>query len=146
MASNKKFGPLGWLVIGCFAFLILMGIGFTACTWFVGKKVKDIAEEVVEDPVKAVELAIEYNPDLELVERHEDGRLTVRNVETGEVTTVDWTDIKDGKLKVTTDEGTVEIGGEEGFQVTEGEGAEAEAGAVEGEAVAAEAAAEGDGE
>ncbi len=138
MASNKKLGPLGWLVIGCFAFLILMGIGFTACTWFVGKKVKDIAEEVADDPVKAVEMAIEYNPNLELVERHDDGRLTVRDTRTGEVTTVDWTDIKDGKLKVTTDEGTVEIGGEEGFQVTEGEGAGSEAAAVAAEGASEE--------
>lgn len=112
--ANKKLGPLAWVAIGCLALLVLAGIGFTTCTWFVGKKVTEFGKEMAENPAKGVEWIIKANPDLELVETHEDGRLTIREKETGKVITVDWSDIQSGNFTFESEEGKVEISATEG--------------------------------
>lgn len=122
--NKKKFGPLAWVLIGCFGFLILSAIGFTTCTFFVGKKVKNFAENVAENPAKAVEPLIRANPNLELVETNDDGTLTVRDKRTGETVTVDWRDVRDGKFSIETDKGKIEVGSDEGIVVTDNESGE----------------------
>ncbi len=128
MPAKKKMGALGWLAIGCLAFIILAGIGFTTCTYFVGKKVKDFAEDVEDNPERLVERLIELNPDLEVVETHEDGKVTIRERETGKQITVDWSDITSGNISFESDEGSVDIGAD-GVTVTDKEGDETAYGA-----------------
>ena len=117
MATKKKFGALGWLAIGCLAFILLAGIGFTTCTYFVGKKAKEFVEEVAEDPSKAAELLIKANPNLELVETHEDGTMTILDKESGKQVTLDWSEIAAGRISFESEDGTIEVNPESGVTV-----------------------------
>jgi hypothetical protein len=70
-------------------------------------------------------LIVKMNPELEEVSADEQaGTITVRHTKTGEVVTVSIQDLKEGRIKFTTDEGevSVEAKGEEGtFNITRGD-------------------------
>ncbi len=117
MATKKKFGALGWLAVGCLAFLLLAGIGFTTCTYFVGKKAKEVLEDISENPSTAVELLLKANPHLELVETHDDGTMTIRDTKSGKQVTLDWSEIAAGRISFESEEGTVEVNPETGVTV-----------------------------
>jgi hypothetical protein len=93
-------GALGWVLIGCLGLAILAGVVFVAGGVFVAKKVKDVAQDFEKNPAKAAaETMVRLNPDLELVESDDESEtLTIRNKETGEEFTADWSDIQEGKI------------------------------------------------
>jgi hypothetical protein len=101
-----------------------------AAGFFVARKVKDVAADMEKDPALTVaRMIVKASPELEEVGVDEEaGTITVRNTETGEVITVDFDAIKEGKLgfksgdkEITVDASQV---GESGtLKVTDGEGA-----------------------
>lgn len=124
-APKKGLSPLAWVGIGCGVLLVLALIAVIAGGMFVKSKVEDFAEN---PEMAAVELMIKANPELELVESdREAGTMTIRNKQTNETITVNYEDIKEGRIEFETEEGTSSIdmtGGEDGgeFTVTDANG------------------------
>ncbi len=111
MTEKKGLSPWAWVAIGCGGLLLVAMIVMMVGGMFVAKKVGDFAEDFQENPAAAAELLIKMNPDLELVESdREAGTITIRSKEDGEVITVNYDDIEQGKLSFETDEGEVTIG------------------------------------
>jgi uncharacterized protein YneF (UPF0154 family) len=111
-APAKKGLPIwAWVGIGCGGLLILVLIVVMAAGFFVAKKVKDVAGDFEDNPAMATaKMIVKVNPELEEVATDEEaGTITVRNKKTGEVVTVNFDDIQDGKLSFTTDEGEVKV-------------------------------------
>lgn len=110
-AQKKGLGPVAWILIGCLGLLLLAALGFGACTFFVGSKVKNMAEEFAENPGKAAaEMAVKLNPDLELVETDDAAEtVTVRDKKTGEEVTLDWSEIAEGNFSMRTNEGEFRV-------------------------------------
>lgn len=132
--KKKGLSPWAWVAIGCLGLVIIGAVLMTTCTYFVAKKAKDVAENFAENPARAAaEMMVRANPDLELVESDDDaGTLTIRNKETGEVATFDWSEIEQGRFRFESDEGEMTFGvspDEEGGVVVETDSAEGEAGA-----------------
>lgn len=103
--QKKKLGPLAWVLIGCLGIVILAGAAMLVGGFFVAKKVKDVAADYKENPARAAaEMVVRVNPDLELVETDDEAQtMTIRNKETGEVFTADWSAIKEGKFRMEAD-------------------------------------------
>lgn len=104
---KKGLSPLAWIGIGCGALAVLAVIGFSvmlvAGGWFIKKQ----AEKIEKNPMVVAEWFLRANPDLEVVSTDEDaGTITVKNVKTGEVVTLNAKDIKEGRLEVKTEDGT----------------------------------------
>jgi uncharacterized protein YneF (UPF0154 family) len=111
-APAKKGLPVwAWVGIGCGGLVILVLIVVMAAGFFVANKVKDVAADFEDNPAMATaKMIVKVNPDLEEVATDEEaGTITVRNKKTGEVVTVNFDDIQDGKLSFTTDEGEVKV-------------------------------------
>ena len=133
-ASGKKGMPVwGWIGIGCGCLVLLAILAFVGLVVFGGKKIADFAEEMENNPAAAVELAVKLNPDLELVETDTEARkITVRNKDTGEVATFDFSDIENGNFSfegadgsnfsVKGSEGKLETTGADGAKATFGAG------------------------
>lgn len=124
-AEKKGLSPLAWIGIGCLVLLLLAALTTATCSYFVGKKVKDVAGDLdfEENPVRAsAEMMVRLNPELELVEvDDEEGKMTIRNKRTDEVVTLSFGDIAEGRWGWETEEGEVTFDiqqGEEGGIVT----------------------------
>lgn len=129
-AQKKGLSPWAWVAIGCGALLIVALVVMVAGGMFVAKKAKDAVAGFEENPaLAAAELAVRFNPELELVESdREAGKITVRLKETGEVQTFDLSDIENGRLTFGSGEETTTIavsgeGEDAGLTVTDKEGA-----------------------
>lgn len=120
----KKTSPWIWVGVGCLALLLL---GAATCV-FIGYKAKQklggMAEKFEKNPeLAAVELAIRFNPDLELVSSDEEAKtVTVRDKKTGKEMTFNFDDIKNGNFSMEGPDGEkVNIGGGQ-VQVTDEKG------------------------
>ncbi len=111
--QKKGLSPLAWVGIGCGVILLIGIVVAGVLGWFAVSKAKEFAEN---PEMNAAKLIVRANPDVELVESDDEaGTLTIRNVETGEVTTVDVSEVKEGRLRFTDEEGQeVSMGVEEG--------------------------------
>jgi uncharacterized protein YneF (UPF0154 family) len=108
MSEKKGLSPWAWVAIGCGGLLLVAMIVMVAGGMFVAKKVGDFAEDFEENPAAAAEMLVKMNPDLELVESDRDaGTITIRNKQDGEVITVNYQDLQEGKLSFETAEGEV---------------------------------------
>ena len=88
--------------------------------------------------ITAAQTMIRDNPNLDLVETDEEaGTITVRNNKTGEIATLNFEDIAEGKFSVTTDEGDfsvdASVDGEEGSVTIKGPEGETRFGATSGD-------------
>lgn len=106
-AQKKGLGAVGWIAIGCLALVLL---GFGSCVvigMFAKKKMSDVAEKFEKNPAMAsAEMVVRMNPELEMVSKDEDaGTMTIREKKTGKTMTLNVADIKQGKIRFTTDEG-----------------------------------------
>lgn len=111
-APAKKGIPVwAWIGIGCAAMVILALVVVMVGGFFVARKVQDVAADFEADPAMATaKMIVKLNPELEEVETDEEaGTITVRNTRTGEVITVNFEDIKEGKFSFTTDEGEISV-------------------------------------
>ena len=110
--EGKKGLPVwAWFGIGCGALLILVLVVVMVGGFFVARKVQDVAADFEDNPAMATaRMIVKLNPELEEVSTDEDaGTITVRNTKTGEVVTVNFEDIEEGKLSFTTDEGEITV-------------------------------------
>lgn len=114
-AKKKGLPALAWVGIGCGALLILGLIAFVVVGGWIFGKAKDTLREFEENPAKVTAKAVvAANPDLEMVETDDaEGTITIRNKETGEVTTVDFEEVKQGKISFKSGDEEVTVGFEE---------------------------------
>ncbi len=108
-AGKKKTSPWLWVGLGCLGLLILIGGACVVTTFFVAKTAKDVVEDYQDDPARAAaEMMVKLNPELDLVESDAgSGTITVRNKETGEEATFDYSEIEEGRFTFKSDEGEV---------------------------------------
>lgn len=99
--SPKKKGlpVLAWVAIGCGGLLVIAIGVVVAGGFFVARTVGQAAK----DPgMAAAKLMVAANPELEIVSSDtEAGTITIRNKKTGEVITMDLSDVKQGKIDFT---------------------------------------------
>ncbi len=111
-AAHKKTSPLVWVLVGCGGLVLLAAIIMLVAGLFVAKKVGSYAKDAQKNPaMAAAKLVVAMNPELETVSTDESkGTITIRNKKTGEVMTVDFDDVKQGKLRFKNEKGeTAEI-------------------------------------
>jgi len=112
----KKKSPLLYILIGCGGVIVLAGIVLVLAVSFGLYKAKQAGldpELIKKTPAVAmVKMAVAANPDAELVSMDEDrGIVTVRDKRTGKTVTMNFEDIKEGRI-------SFEGEGEEGGTVT----------------------------
>lgn len=128
--AKKGTHPLVWVAVGCASLLLLGSIVLFLGGVFVANKVKEVAEEMEDNPVEtASRLIAAANPDIELVDADKSARVvTFRNTKTGEEFTFDFKDIEDGKVHFSSDDETVSVeleggeGDEGSLKITTDEG------------------------
>ena len=108
---KKKTNPLVWILVGCLGLVVVSGVIFVGLGFFAARKLKDVVEDVAENPVKAAaELAVKMNPDLELVSSDDDAQtMTIRDKNTGEESTFNWSDIQNGRMTFESDGKTMSV-------------------------------------
>ena len=119
--AKKKTSVWAWVAIGCVGIMVLGAVAVGGGLWWVGRKAKAMAE----DPTAVVEMIAAMNPDIEVVDRDAgNGKVTLRNKQTGEVVTVDLDDIRQGKISFASDEGeaSMSLDQETGKLEIQGEG------------------------
>lgn len=119
----KKKSPLVYILIGCGGVVVLVGVLIVAAISFGVYKAKQAGLDpdlIKKNPALAmVKMAVAANPDAELVSIDENrGIVTVRNKKTGKTTTMNFEDVKKGRISF---EGE---GGEKVSLEAQGEGAE----------------------
>ena len=135
--ERKGLHPLAWVGIGCGVLLVIAAAAVIIGGFFVARSVKHVAEDFEDNPgLAAARFIVKASPELEEVEVNEDeGTMTVRNTKTGELITVNFADIAEGRFSWSTDgeeevtvdvsdaeDGTVRIerGDGDGFSLTTG--------------------------
>lgn len=118
--QRKGLHPLAWVAIGCGGLVVIAVIFMVVAGFFVAKKVGNVAAEFEKNPAKAAaEMMVKLNPDIELVSSDDEkGTITIRNKKTGETVTVNFDDVKDGKIVFSSDEGEMTVQAREGGGVT----------------------------
>ncbi len=128
-SKKKGLGPLAWIGIGCGVLLLIGLVVISAVTIWGVHKAKGFAADMEKNPgLTAARMVVKLNPELEEVDVDPDaGTMTVRNTKTGEVVTVDFEDIEDGRIGFSSGDKEVTFeakGDEEGgtFSVKSNEG------------------------
>ena len=127
-SAKKGLSPLAWILIiiavigtvsvaGCFVVGVwVFRTGQEAVQEVAGDtSLGDFLEDLSENPARVgAEAIVRANPDLDLVSTDEAaGTITFRNNRTGEEATLNFEDIAEGRLSMTTAEGEVSIDGSE---------------------------------
>ena len=128
-AASKKTNPLVWVLVGILGLFLVIGMVVIAGGIFVAKKVQDAASNPA---LAAAQLMAAANPDIEIVSSNESaGTITLREKSTGKTITVDFDQIKEGKLTFEGEGQTVTIGGsEEGLKIDNSDGSSVQIGAT----------------
>lgn len=105
----KKGTPVWvWILVGVFGLFLLAGIAVVATGLFIYKQAKDVADNPTAALAKIVALS---NPDIEVLSVDDaNGKVTIKDKESGKTVTVSIDDLKQGKLEVKSDEGTLQVG------------------------------------
>ncbi len=119
--SRRGIPWWGWLAMGCGALVLVSLVVLVGAGYFVAKKASEVAEDFDANPaMTAAKLIVRASPELELIDSDdEDGTLTIRNSETGEVVTVDIEDLNQGRISWETDDGPggISISEDEGIVI-----------------------------
>jgi len=111
--ERKGLHPLAWVGIGCGVLLVIVVAVTLVGGFFLARTVKNVAEDFEDNPgLAAARIIVKVSPELEEVDVDEDaGTMTIRNTKTGELITVNFDDIKEGRFSWTADgeEITVDI-------------------------------------
>lgn len=92
----KKTSPLVWILAGVLGLMILAGIAVVAGGFFLARKVQQATANPALATAKILAAA---NPDIEIVSSDDDkGTVTFKEKSSGKVLTVDFDQIKEGKL------------------------------------------------
>ena len=99
--KKKGLGTLAWVAIGCGALILVVGVVIVIGGYFAAHKLKQVAGDFENNPgLATARMIVRLNPDLEEVSADEDaGTITVRNTKTGEVATVGFDQLKEGKIR-----------------------------------------------
>lgn len=105
--AKKGLSPLAWVAIGCGALAILAVVLVAVVVGFGIFKAKEVVEDFQANPAKTTaETMIKLNPEVDLVSTDDEaGTVTFKNKKTGEIATMNFEDIAEGKWSITTDEG-----------------------------------------
>lgn len=126
--ARKKTNVWAWVAIGCIGIVVLGGVLVGGLVWYGARKAAQKVQAMSEDPTAVVEMIAAMNPDIEVVDRDAgNGKVTVRNKQTGETVTVDLDDIRQGKISFSSDDGdeaTMSLDQETGKLQIQGEGDE----------------------
>lgn len=123
--AKKGLSPLAWVLIVLGVILVLLTGSCVACGVIATRWMGQMAQDFEDNPTKAAaEMVVRMNPDLELVESDDEaGTITVRNVETGEEMTFDFSEVAEGRFSFSDEEGEGSlIFDEEGMTTTDSEG------------------------
>jgi len=109
--QRKGLHPLAWVGIGCGVLLVIVVVVVMVLGFVVARKVKDVAQDFEANPgLAAARIVVKASPELEEVDVDEDaGTMTVRNTKTGEVVTVNFDDIKNGRFSWSTGDQEVSV-------------------------------------
>ncbi len=112
----KKTSPWVWVAVGCGGLILLTVLIFVLGGVFLAKKVGNFAKEAEKNPaMAAAKMIAAVHPEVEVVGSDDArGTITLRNKKTGEVLTMDVNDVKEGRIKFSTDKGEAEIRGDRG--------------------------------
>ncbi len=120
----KKTSPWVWVGVGCLAILLL----FAGTCAFIGYKAKQKFGGTLEDfknnpELATVKLAIQMNPDLELVSADDATKtVVVKDKKSGKEMTLSFEDIQNGKFSMEGSDGTKVNIGDGTVQVTDEKG------------------------
>jgi hypothetical protein len=92
---KKGLGPLAWIGIGCGSIIVLCIIGFVVAGALLGPKLKQFAEDAQKDPTRTAAMTmVNFSAgQIEMVAEDEPGkRYTVREKQTGKLTTIYWSE------------------------------------------------------
>lgn len=130
--AKKGLSPLAWIAIIVGGVLVVCVIGAVVVgvfIWRAGSRAiqeatgtssfSELAERMQDNPARTVaETMIRMNPELEAIETDEDaGTITVRQKSSGEVVTLSFADIAEGRMNISTADGEIVVdasGGEQG--------------------------------
>jgi len=116
LPAPKKVSPVVWILGGCAVLVVLAVAALTLGGLFIAHKVRQAGldpELIQRHPELAVvKLMVAANPDAELVSIDEDrGIVTVRDRKTGKTVTMNFEDIKKGKMSFESEGKKVEMEG-----------------------------------
>lgn len=125
-----KKGPWLWVLVGCLGLIVLVGLAVGGGMLFIAHKAKQAGldtELMKRNPgLAAAKMAVALNKDLEIVSTDEDGgTMTLREKSTGKQITVNFEDIKKGKIVFTDETGktaTIEGGSDGSITATSEKG------------------------
>ncbi len=106
----RKTSPLKWVLVGCAGIIAIGAIVAISLGFFVVHKVRQAGldpELMKRNPALAVtKMITAFNPGLDIVSVEEDsGRITVREKSTGKLLTMNFEDVRKGKLVFTDEKG-----------------------------------------
>jgi len=115
--APKKTNTLLWVLAALGVLCVLFFASVIGAGLFIAHKARQAgldSQLIRRSPAQAAaRMMVAANPDLEFVSSDE-GRqeITVRNKKTGKLVTMSFDDARNGKLTVTTEDGTLRIGGD----------------------------------
>ena len=117
LPPGKKTSPIVWVLVALAGFFVFAVVAIMALGFFVFHKAKragfDVALLEKKPEMALLKMAVAANPDAELVSIDEDrGIASVRDKKTGKVVTMNFADIRKGKLTFTEDGKKVTIQGQ----------------------------------
>jgi len=102
--QKKGLGVLAWLGIGCGSLVVLGIIGIVIATVFFGGKVKGLIEDAAKNPTKAPAAVMVKMGLADMVQEDDiNHRYTVKEKQTGKLTTFYWSKSKNGPGQVSGD-------------------------------------------
>ena len=122
VSAPRKTSPLVWILVVVLGLFVLGGVATVGGLWYVAHRVKQAGfdpELMQRNPGLAISKMIAAaNPDVEVVTTDEGkGTVTLREKSTGKVVTLNFDDVKNGKISFSAEgndggTATVEIGGD----------------------------------
>ncbi len=109
-APAAKKSPWLWVLVGCFGLVVIVAAGMLAAGFFVAHKAKQAGldtELMKRNPgLAAAKMVAALNPNVEVVSTDEDrGTITLREKSTGKKVTLNFEDVKNGRIVFKDDEG-----------------------------------------
>lgn len=106
----QKRSPLVWVLVGCAGLIVIAGVITLSLGLFVAHKARQAGidpDMMKRNPAMAVtKMLTALNPDVEVVSVNEDkGIITVREKSTGKTLTMNFEDVKKGKIVFTDEHG-----------------------------------------
>ena len=129
-APAAKKSPWLWVLVGCFGLIVIVCAGMLVAGFFVAHKAKqaglDTALMQKNPGLAAAKMVAAMNPNVEVVSTDEDrGTITLREKSTGKKVTLNFDDVKNGRIVFKDDEGgevAIQGDGKEGVTVQTKEG------------------------